>query len=68
MKVICIDNDNQTDLTINKIYDLLKIDDSGLNCQVIDNTEQYTWYYKRRFITFQEARKLKLKTIYAKIR
>ena len=64
MKIICINNDNQYYLTINKIYYLLKIDDSGLNYKLVDNSEQYTWYHKQRFITIVQVRKLKLEKIY----
>lgn len=62
MRVVCIDNKNDTDLTIGKIYTNLSI---GIHSNYwIKNDNGYISLYDNRlFITLEEWREKKLKEI-----
>ena len=60
-KVICIDNSGwKEELTLNKIYDIVK---DGRYYKIKDNLNITRDYYKYRFITLQEFRNNKLNKI-----
>jgi hypothetical protein len=74
MKVVCINNDtnrdnyesticagNHIDLTINRVYDVLKSDDYAYF--VINDIGYKYAYYKKRFITINKYRCKKLKNL-----
>jgi hypothetical protein len=65
MKIICIDNsENNTRLTIGKIYETLPLLTNESNFyRIIDDNNRRYGFYKERFSTIKEIRKEKLKKL-----
>ena len=61
MKVQCINNSFKDNVDKNKLYDVISI---SSNCyKLMDDTGNYNWFSKKRFITLSLSRKLKLEKI-----
>ena len=56
-KVMCIDSSNGFNLTLNKIYIILKCDSYQPLIQIKNDNQEIEWYLNFRFIPLRKLRK-----------